>query len=104
TSPAPGAPIIYLDGGPGGSGVGVAQTPTFGPLFRALRAHVDVILLSQRGTGLSDRIGCRGGDPLPSDTLTSVERLIAETSLRHSAGAASVARQGRALPCYTTGE
>src|SRR5690606_40308726 len=26
TSPAPGAPIIYLDGGPGGSGVGVAQT------------------------------------------------------------------------------
>lgn len=104
TSPAPGAPIIYLDGGPGGSGVGVAQTPTFGPLFRALRAHADVILLSQRGTGLSDRIGCRGGDPLPSDTLTSVERMIAETSSRHASCAASLRAQGVDLAGYTTVE
>ena len=34
TSPSPGAPIVYLDGGPGGSGVSTAQVPAFGALFR----------------------------------------------------------------------
>jgi pimeloyl-ACP methyl ester carboxylesterase len=52
TSPSPGDPIIYLAGGPGGTGVGTAQGPRF-PIFMALREVSDVIAYDQRGTGLS---------------------------------------------------
>jgi pimeloyl-ACP methyl ester carboxylesterase len=52
TSPNPGAPIVYLAGGPGGSGVRTAMGPRF-PIFMALRAVADVIAFDQRGTGLS---------------------------------------------------
>lgn len=49
-----GSPIIYLAGGPGGSGVSTAQYPNFRfPLFMALRKQCDVIALDQRGTGKS---------------------------------------------------
>ncbi|MEZ6029403.1 MAG: alpha/beta fold hydrolase [Hyphomonadaceae bacterium] len=54
TSPNPGPPIIYLAGGPGGSGSGTARGPRF-PLFMALREVADVIAFDQRGTGLSQR-------------------------------------------------
>ena len=52
TSPNPGPPIVYLAGGPGGSGVDAATGPRF-PIFMALRAVADVIAFDQRGTGLS---------------------------------------------------
>ncbi|MEM1180421.1 MAG: alpha/beta fold hydrolase [Acidobacteriota bacterium] len=55
TSKTPGSPIVYLAGGPGGSGISTAQGRRF-PLFMALRAHADVIALDQRGTGLSNDI------------------------------------------------
>jgi pimeloyl-ACP methyl ester carboxylesterase len=61
TSPNPGTPIIYLAGGPGGSGVIAAKGPRF-PLFMAMREFGDVIALDQRGTGMSD--------PAPRITLT----------------------------------
>ena len=47
------APVIYLAGGPGGSGTRTAQSRRW-PLFDALRQSRDVILLDQRGTGRSD--------------------------------------------------
>ncbi|MBI1392704.1 MAG: alpha/beta fold hydrolase [Alphaproteobacteria bacterium] len=52
TAAAPGAPIVYLAGGPGGSGVATARGRRF-PLFMAMRAFGDVIALDQRGTGWS---------------------------------------------------
>ena len=54
TSPNPGPPIIYLAGGPGGSGTGTARGSRFS-LFMALRDVADVIAFDQRGTGLSQR-------------------------------------------------
>lgn len=52
--PQPGAiPIVYLAGGPGGSGVGTARGPRW-PIFDRMREHHDVLLFDQRGTGLSD--------------------------------------------------
>ena len=53
TSDTPGAPIIYLSGGPGGSGIGTAKGPRF-DLFMAMREFGDVIALDQRGTGASN--------------------------------------------------
>jgi pimeloyl-ACP methyl ester carboxylesterase len=47
-----GPPIVYLAGGPGGSGIAAARGSRF-PLFMALRAFGDVIALDQRGTGES---------------------------------------------------
>ena len=55
TNPNPGTPIVYLAGGPGGSGVGTARGPRQ-PIFLALRQVADVIALDQRGVGLSNHI------------------------------------------------
>lgn len=55
TNPNPGPPIVYLAGGPGGSGIITAQYGRF-PLFMALREVADVIAFDQRGTGTSNDI------------------------------------------------
>lgn len=49
---ATGSPIVYLAGGPGGSGTGTARGRRF-DLFMQMRRHGDVIAFDQRGTGLS---------------------------------------------------
>ena len=49
----PGAPILYLAGGPGTSGITYATGPKFEP-YLTLRQFGDVIALDQRGTGLSE--------------------------------------------------
>ncbi|MCR9271194.1 MAG: alpha/beta hydrolase [Hyphomonadaceae bacterium] len=53
TGDAPGAPIVYLSGGPGGSGIQTAKYQRF-PLFMAMREFGDVIAFDQRGTGASN--------------------------------------------------
>ncbi len=55
TNPSPGAPIVYLAGGPGGSGISTARGSRY-ELFMAMREIGDVIAFDQRGTGLSDRL------------------------------------------------
>ncbi|MEN5169700.1 alpha/beta hydrolase [Brevundimonas pondensis] len=68
TARNPGPPIIYLAGGPGGSGPRTAMGPRF-PIFMALRAVGDVIALDQRGVGLSSTIPDRPTTtPLPAMT------------------------------------
>ncbi|WP_108811109.1 alpha/beta fold hydrolase [Sphingorhabdus sp. Alg231-15] len=52
TGSNPGSPIVYLAGGPGGSGIRTARVRRFA-LFMALREFGDVIALDQRGTGAS---------------------------------------------------
>ncbi len=51
TGEKPGSPIIYLAGGPGGSGIMTAQYTRRFPLFMAMREFGDVIAFDQRGTG-----------------------------------------------------
>jgi pimeloyl-ACP methyl ester carboxylesterase len=55
TPGAKGPPIVYLSGGPGGSGINAGEGSRY-RLFEALRASGDVILLDQRGTGRSTGI------------------------------------------------
>ncbi len=52
TNPKPGFPIVYLAGGPGGSGTGTARGSRF-DLFLSMRQVADVIAFDQRGTGSS---------------------------------------------------
>jgi len=78
TSPHPGVPILYLAGGPGGSGIGLAKGPR-GSLFLKMREVGDVIALDQRGVGLSEpNLDCPGslGFPLtsPSDLAPLLKR------------------------------
>ena len=54
TAEGPGPPIVDLAGGPGGSGIDGARRPDRFPWFMALRAAGDLILLDQRGVGLSN--------------------------------------------------
>jgi pimeloyl-ACP methyl ester carboxylesterase len=68
TSATPGDPIVYLAGGPGGTGTGTAQGPRF-PIFMALREVSDVIAYDQRGTGLSQGMpSCVATPPFGLDT------------------------------------
>lgn len=53
TTPNPGTPLVYLAGGPGGSGIGTAKSVRF-DLFMKLRQAADVIVLDQRGTGAAE--------------------------------------------------
>jgi pimeloyl-ACP methyl ester carboxylesterase len=71
TGPKPGAPIVYLAGGPGGSGVDTARNRRFA-LFNQMREFGDVIALDQRGTGRSaDAPECVSSKTIPVDVVTS---------------------------------
>jgi len=76
TSPRPGAPVVYLAGGPGGSGIGAATGPRF-PLFMAMREAGDVIAFDQRGTGHSKpNLGCYERWDFPLDTAPSRAEMV----------------------------
>jgi len=63
----PGAPIVYLAGGPGVSGIEAARGPRF-PMFQALRELGDVVALDQRGTGKSrPKLSCSESYQIPFD-------------------------------------
>ena len=57
TSRNPGPPIIFLEGGPGVSGINSALGNMF-HMFMALRDAGDVIVPDQRGSGRSNRLAC----------------------------------------------
>jgi pimeloyl-ACP methyl ester carboxylesterase len=81
TAKNPAPPIVYLAGGPGGSGTGTATGSRF-PLFMALREIGDVIAFDQRGTGMSrPNLGCYERLDLPVDVVPmreSVGRALRE--------------------------
>src|SRR5262245_53300980 len=76
TAKNPGPPIVYLAGGPGGSGIFAAKGSRF-PLFMALREIGDVIAYDQRGTGFSKpNLGCYDQLALPLDVAPTREAAI----------------------------
>jgi pimeloyl-ACP methyl ester carboxylesterase len=76
TAKNPGPPIVYLAGGPGGSGIGTARGSRF-PLFMALREIADVIAFDQRGTGFSKpNLTCLNRLALPLDVPPTREAAI----------------------------
>lgn len=72
SSPNPATPIVYLAGGPGGSGIETAKGGRF-RIFNELRKTADLILLDQRGTGLSNSI-----PPCPYRTGIELNRPVGQ--------------------------
>jgi pimeloyl-ACP methyl ester carboxylesterase len=76
TAQNPGAPVVYLAGGPGGSGTGTATGSRF-PLFMAMREIGDVIAFDQRGTGRSKpNLTCYQRFNFPLDVVPSHEAML----------------------------
>ena len=100
----PAAPIVYLAGGPGGSGTRAAQGRRWA-MFDRLRDVADVIVLDQRGTGLSDEVPrCYSSVAFPPDSATTRDRYVR----LHRAAVAECrgfwAAEGVDLRGYTTAE
>jgi pimeloyl-ACP methyl ester carboxylesterase len=78
TSPNPGSPIVFLMGGPGIPATVMAPIPPYWRLFDALRSSGDVILLDQRGLGLSSpKVDCPPlSEPLDTGLLISHAALV----------------------------
>ena len=76
TAKNPSSPIVYLAGGPGGSGTGTATGSRF-PLFMAMREIGDVIAFDQRGTGRSKpNLTCYQRFDFPLDVVPSREAML----------------------------
>lgn len=72
----PAAPIVWLAGGPGVPGVGMAKVPVYFSLFDKLREVADVILLDQRGTGMSEpNLDCERA-PVPADVFETDQKWL----------------------------
>jgi len=105
TAQEPGPPIVYLAGGPGGSGIEAARSKRF-PLFMALREIGDVIAFDQRGTGASEPdLSCPGSryayplnEPLTREKWLRLEERAAELCID------SLVARGVDLRGYTTAE
>jgi pimeloyl-ACP methyl ester carboxylesterase len=77
TGPQPGAPIVYLHGGPGGASVEHLESPEFRAVFAALQREGDVVMFDQRGCGKSRPSFLPVGAPrVQTDTLASREAFL----------------------------
>lgn len=103
TAAKPGSPIVYLDGGPGGSAIGLYRIEEYKQTFDALRAVGDVILLSQRGTGFaSPRLTCAGKSVAPTDIFLSAARMEESLAPRTIKCAEELRAKGIDLSAYNS--
>ncbi|MDQ2714516.1 MAG: alpha/beta hydrolase [Chloroflexota bacterium] len=103
THPLP--PLVVLAGGPGASAIDALKREDFLPWIEALREVGDVILLDQRGTGLSNpRLDCLERWDLPLDQPGNRAAFLQRGQERARACAAFWQRQGVDLFGYTTEE
>ncbi len=102
TNPNPGPPIVYLAGGPGGSGIAAARGTRFG-LFMALRELADVIAFDQRGTGLSTKPEpCATTWSYPPDRPGRRDEMLASLNAYARGCVEQWRTQGVDLSAYTT--
>ncbi|MHC6216839.1 alpha/beta fold hydrolase [Stenotrophomonas acidaminiphila] len=98
------APVVYLAGGPGGSGFGTALGPRW-PVFDRVRREADVLLLDQRGTDFSEMPPeCPHAHRF--DDTRPLQRDAALAALRDTAASciAQWREAGVDLDAYTTAE
>lgn len=76
TTATPGAPIVYLHGGPGGAGAEHLESPDFRAVFAALQQQGDVIVYDQRGCGQSQPSLVPLREPPVADMLATREDFL----------------------------
>ncbi|HEU4724686.1 MAG TPA: alpha/beta fold hydrolase [Candidatus Eisenbacteria bacterium] len=95
TGKSAGSPILFLAGGPGVPATFMARIPAYDRFFQKLRGTGDVILVDQRGCGLSDPLlVCSPKEPLPSDVFVSEERTRIELDRAFGVCATTLRSQG----------
>lgn len=101
TAARPGAPIVFLAGGPGVPGTAMARVPVYFTLFERLRSVGDVILLDQRGLGLSTPdLSCEA-TATPADAFASSRRWLEIYTHKSRACAVEWRRNGADISGYT---
>ena len=104
TAANPSSPIVYLAGGPGGSGIGAARGSRF-PLFMAMREVADVIALDQRGVGLATpNLDCKETVGFAPDKPLSRQDALEIFRKQSRACADAFRGQGVDLTGYNTNE
>lgn len=77
TAQKPRAPIVFLPGGPGVPATGMGRVPVYYELFQKLQAISDVILLDQRGIGMSSpNTECPEGPSLAPDVFVKASSFL----------------------------
>ena len=106
TATSAGDPIVFLMGGPGIPASVMAQVPVYAQLFERLRTVADVILLDQRGTGLSrPNLECPVREvPLGPGAFESRSALLAEMLTEIRPCVATWRARGVDPAAYTSGE
>lgn len=105
TAAKPGYPVIYLDGGPGSSAIGLAGVPDYMAAFQKLREVGDVILLDQRGVGRSrPNLNRASPEPLPTDIFADRVKGQAEFTRRFKEAAEYFRSEGVDLSAYNSRE
>ncbi|MEM7480041.1 MAG: alpha/beta fold hydrolase [Acidobacteriota bacterium] len=100
--PGSGPPIVYLAGGPGGSGIDALDGPLI-PFFQRLREFGDVIALDPRGVGRSQpRLHCRASWRLPVEQPLSPLAMLTHARQGVSECAQRLAGEGVRLEALTT--
>ncbi|MEO8431012.1 MAG: alpha/beta hydrolase [Acidobacteriota bacterium] len=104
TSKNPGSPIVWLAGGPGTSGTHDLDTPLL-QLLLELRRLGDVLVLDQRGTGLSrPRLDCPGAFTFPQDVALERPAALAALEAAGRACGEDWRARGTDLSAYNTRE
>ena len=99
-----GPPVVYLAGGPGGSGVGTARGPRW-QVFERVRRERDLLLLDQRGTGLSEPPpSCPHIHRFPEGSVLQREAALAALRATAERCMAAWRKDGVDLGAYTTVE
>ncbi len=100
----PGAPILYLAGGPGASGLVSARQEIFLVLMR-LREFADVVIFDQRGTGqATPSLLLSGSFDLPADQPLRGPAATARLAEIARKGSAEIKARGVDLSAYNTVE
>jgi pimeloyl-ACP methyl ester carboxylesterase len=101
TAERPGSPIVFLAGGPGAPGIGMGRVPVYFRLFQQLRTVSDVILLDQRGLGMSSPALDCPATPVPADAFAGSANWLRELTAKSRACAEHWRGRGVDVSAYT---
>lgn len=102
TAAQPGAPIVWLAGGPGTPGILMGRIPVYFSLFDRMREVSDVILLDQRGSGMSSPSLQCAAAPVPADVFENAEKWLRAYTDMSRACAEHWRSEGVDLAAYNT--